>query len=96
MGKNINDHSANEIQITERSGAVVTHWTRIREVLGSNPGADQSDFVVFLRQQGKCWVRFSLPQSIGPLFIKFTNHKIKAVNLTKKFKNSTKLSPNVP
>ena len=29
---------------TERDGAVVTHWTRIRKVSDSNPGADQSDW----------------------------------------------------
>ena len=49
---------------TERGGSVVTHETRIREVPGSNPDADQPDwgfFVVFLIQQGKCWVGFSLP-----------------------------------
>ena len=28
---------------TERGGSVVTHETRIREVPGSNPGADQPD-----------------------------------------------------
>ena len=52
---------------TERSGSVVTHKTRIWEIPGSNPGADQSDwgfFVVFLNHQGKCWVGFSLPQPI--------------------------------
>ena len=53
---------------------MVTHETRIREVPGSNPGADQPDwgfFVVSLSYQGKCWVRFSLPRSNWPLFIKF-------------------------
>ena len=43
------------IYLTERGGSVVTHETRIREVPGSNPGADQSDwgfFVVFLSNQG--------------------------------------------
>ena len=29
---------------TERGGSVVTHETRIREVPGSNPGADQPDW----------------------------------------------------
>ena len=32
---------------TERGGPVVTHETRIREVPGSNPGADQPDWGVF-------------------------------------------------
>ena len=56
-----------EKNITERGGSVVTHETRIREVPGSNPGADQPDwgfFVVFLCHHGKCWVGFSLPRSI--------------------------------
>ena len=69
-----------KIEITERDGSVVTHETRIREVPGSNPGADQPDwgfFVVFLSHQGKFWVGFSLPRSIWPLFIKFIYHKIK-------------------
>ena len=73
------------INTTERDGFVVTHETRIRQVPSSNPGADQPDwgfFVIFLSHQGKCWVGFSLPQSIWPLFIKFIYHKIKAVNLT--------------
>ena len=39
---------------------MVTHWTRIREVPGSNPGADQPDCggfsVVFLNNQVNCWV----------------------------------------
>ena len=63
----------------ERGGSVVTHETRIREVPGSNPGADQPDWgflVVFLNHQGKCSVGFSLPRSIWPLFI-----KLKSVNL---------------
>ena len=71
---------------TERGGTVVTHETRIREVPGSSPGADQPDwgfFVVFLSQQGKCWVGFSLPRSIWPLFIKFIYHKIKFNELNK-------------
>ena len=49
------------------------HWTHIREVLGSYPGADQSDwdfFVVFLSHQGKCLVKFSVLLSICPLFVK--------------------------
>ena len=33
-----------ENSITERGGSVVTLETRIREVLGSNPGADQPDW----------------------------------------------------
>ena len=44
---------------TERGGSVVTHETRIREVPGWNPGADQpywGFFVVFLNHQGKCWI----------------------------------------
>ena len=52
---------------TERGGSMVMHETRIREIPGSNPGADQPDwrfFVVFLSQQGKSWVGFSLPRSI--------------------------------
>ena len=71
--------------VTERGGSVVTHETRIREVPGSNPGADRPDwgcFVVFLNHQGKYWVGFSLPRSILPLFIKFLYHKINSVNLT--------------
>ena len=32
-----------EINATERGGSVVTHEIRIREVPGSNPGADQPD-----------------------------------------------------
>ena len=67
---------------TERGGSVVTHETRIREVPGSNPGATNLIgvfFVVFLNHQGKCWVGFSLPRSIWPLFI---YHKIKSVKLT--------------
>ena len=72
-------------KLTERGGSVVRHETRIREVPGSNPGADQPDwdfFVVFLNHQGKCWVGLSLPRSIWPLFIKFIYHKINSVNLT--------------
>ena len=72
-------------QKTERGGSVVMHETRFREVPGSNPGADQPDwgfFVVFLNHKDKCWVEFSLPRSIWPLFIKFIYHKIKSVNLT--------------
>ena len=30
--------------MTERGGSVVTHETRIREVPGSNPGAEQPDW----------------------------------------------------
>ena len=70
---------------TERVGSVVTHETRIREVPGSNPGANQPDwgfFVVFLNHQDKCWVGFSLPRLIWPLFIKFIYHKINSLNLT--------------
>ena len=33
--------------MTERGGSVVTHETRIREVSGSNPGADQPYGVFF-------------------------------------------------
>ena len=54
--------------------SVVTHDTRIREVPGSNPGADQPGwgfFVVFLSHQGKCWVVFSLPRSIWPKMLKY-------------------------
>ena len=73
--------------MTERGGSVVTHETRVREVPCSNPGADQPDwgfFVVFLSRQGrKCWVGFSLPRSIWPLFIKFMYHKIKISELNK-------------
>ena len=57
-------------QRTERGGSVVTHETLIREVPGSNPGADQPDwgfFVVFLSHQGKCRAGFSLPRSIWSL-----------------------------
>ena len=39
------------MKVTERGGSVVTHETRIREVPGSNPGADEPGwgfFVVFL------------------------------------------------
>ena len=32
---------------TERGGSVVTHETRIREVPGLNPGADQPDWGFF-------------------------------------------------
>ena len=56
-----------ETSCYDRDGSMVTHETRIREVQGSNPGADQPDwgfFVVFLNHQGECWVRFSLPRSI--------------------------------
>ena len=39
--------NSNEIQtnmkFTERGGSVVMHETRIQEVPGSNPGADQPD-----------------------------------------------------
>ena len=65
-------HSQNDL--TEQGGSVVTHETRIREIPGLNPSADQPDwvfFVVFLNRQGKCWGGFSLPRSIWPLFIKF-------------------------
>ena len=49
----------------EQGGSMVTHETHIREVPGSNPNADQPDRVFFfLNHQGKCWVGFSLPQSI--------------------------------
>ena len=71
---------------TERGGSVLTHETRIREVPGSNPGADQPDlgfFVVFLSRQGKFWVGFSLPRSIWPLFIKFMYHNNKISELNK-------------
>ena len=57
-------NKALEYNRTERGGSVVTHETRILEVPGSNPGADQPGrgfFVVFLSHQGKCWVGFSLP-----------------------------------
>ena len=70
----------NKTKTTERGGSVVTHETRIREVPGSNLGGGQPGwgfFVVFLNHQGKCWVGFSLPRSISPLFIKFIYHKIK-------------------
>ena len=76
----------NKTYKTERGGSVVTHETRIREVPGSNPGADLPDwgfFMVFLSHQGKCWVGFSLPQSIWPLFIKFIYHRIKISELNK-------------
>ena len=33
--------------MTERCGSVITHETRIREVPGSNPGADQPDWGFF-------------------------------------------------
>ena len=36
------------IKCTERGGSMVTHETHIREVPGSNPGADQSDWGFFL------------------------------------------------
>ena len=71
---------------TEWGGSMVTHETRIREVPGSNPGADQTHwgiFVVFLSHRGKCWVGFSLPRSIWPLFIRFIYHKIKISELNK-------------
>ena len=39
-----NTHDDRKQQFTtERGGSVVTHETRIREVPGSNPGADQPD-----------------------------------------------------
>ena len=65
---------AENVFMTERGGSVVKHETRIREVPGSNPGADQPDcdfFVVLLNHHGKCWGGFSLPRSISPTFIKF-------------------------
>ena len=68
----------------ERGGSVVMHETCIRKDPGSNPGADQPDwgfFVFFLSHEGKCWVGFSLPRSIWPLFNKLYQ-KIKSVNLT--------------
>ena len=34
-------YTSRRIEVTERGGSVVTHETRIREVPGSNPGADQ-------------------------------------------------------
>ena len=49
------------LKLTERSGSVVTHETRILEVPGLNPGADQPDWVfsvVFLNHEGKCWLDF--------------------------------------
>ena len=76
---------AQRAYLAERGGSVVTHETRIREVPGLNPGADRPDWdfvVVFLNHQGKCWVGFSLPRSIWPLFIKFIYHRINSVNLT--------------
>ena len=82
---NMFENAQYKSRFTERGGSVVTHETRIREVPGSNPGADQPDwgfFVVFLNHEGKCWVRFSLPRSIWPLFIKFIYHKIDSVTLT--------------
>ena len=42
----------------------------------------QEILVGFLNHEGKCWVGFSLPRSIWPLFIKFIYHKIKSVKLT--------------
>ena len=63
---------------------MATRETRIREVPGSNPGADQPDwgfFVIFLNHRGKCWVGFSLPRPISPLFIKFINQNINSVEL---------------
>ena len=36
-----------KIYDTERGGSVVTHETRIREVPGSNAGANQPDWVFF-------------------------------------------------
>ena len=44
---------------TERGGSVVTHETRIREVPGSNPGADQPD----------CGFPRSTRQMLGWIFI---------------------------
>ena len=32
-----------QLTVTEQGGSVVMHETRIREVPGSNPGADQPD-----------------------------------------------------
>ena len=69
-----------------RRGSMVTHETRIREVPGSNPDADQPDWgflVIFRNHQGKCRVGFSLPRSIWLLFIKFIYHKIKISELNK-------------
>ena len=55
------------IFFAEGGGSMVTHETRIREVRGSNPSANQPDwgfFVIFLNHYDKCWVGFSLPRSI--------------------------------
>ena len=53
---------------------MVTHWTRIQDVPGSNSGADQSDrgfIVVFVCNQGICRIELLLPRSNWLLFIKF-------------------------
>ena len=49
----------NFVFFTERSGSLVTHETRIREVPGSNPGADQPD----------CGFPQSTRQMLGWIFI---------------------------
>ena len=72
--------------MTERGGSVVTHETRIREVPGSNPGADQPDwgfFVIFLNHQGKCWV-----DPFDHYSSNFIYHKIKSVTLTNETLNT--------
>ena len=80
--------SRNENQV----GAVVTHSTRIWKVTSSNPGSNQPDWDIIMAScshQGKYWVVFSLLRSIWPLLIKFINHKIKSVNITKKHNYTT-------
>ena len=42
-GRSSTENSGNKVAVTERGGSVVTHETSIREVPGSNPGADQPD-----------------------------------------------------
>ena len=57
----------NNILWTERGDAAVIHWAHIREVPGSNPGADHFDwdfFVVFISYEGKCSARFSLQRVV--------------------------------
>ena len=65
---------------------MVTHETHIREVPGSNPGADQLRFFRGFPQSSRQmlgWIFITtIHLTIIPLFIKFIYHKINSVNLT--------------
>ena len=74
-----------KIYVTERGGSVVTHETRIQEVPGSKPGADQPDcglFMVFLSHQGKSGLDFHYHDPFDHYASNSYIIKLKSVNLT--------------